>query len=427
MEAARRRITGTVAKSQIATRGAKLAGAENVSAKNATNVVKTTAAGITKSRRDAFADVTNSKNANVRTLRNASKTATNAATAFIGALKPDTASQNPTAARRVKAASKVTQPAAKATKAKAPAKQTKTEEAQRVYAPPKPAQRDQNYIHPLDLQDMGNHLMAGEYALDIFSYMRDMEHKLLPTSDYMKEQAQIEWKFRRVLIDWMLYIHERFNLHPETLFLAVNIVDRFLTQRQVSQEKLQIVGIAALLIASKYEEQYTPPVSQFVYMAKGAFSDKEVLRFERTILYVLEFELGFPAPTHFLRRISKAEQYCIETRTIAKFFLEVGLLDERFIRFPPSMMAAASMWIARRIMSKGPWNADLEYFSGYKEKDLILCVQALVAYLEETLPFKNASYATVFKKYSHEKFLKAAQYVENWMVQELQKLKKRQA
>jgi G2/mitotic-specific cyclin 1/2 len=372
--------------------------------------------GISKTTRGAFADVTNAKTANVR--RPASKAASNAAAAVIGTLKPDTAIQTTNAAtnRRAKAAGKVAQTTKKA--AAPEPKVAKAEVEANVYVP---AQPEATFVHPLDIKDMENHLMAGEYAPEIFAYMREMESRLMPKSNYMDEQPNIEWRFRRILVDWMVSIHDRFGLHPETLFLAVNIVDRFLSQCPCVAEKLQVIGIAAILIASKYEEQYTPPVQNFVMMANGAFSDKEVLRWERNILYVLEFELGWPSPTHFLRRVSKAENYCLETRTIAKFFLEIALMDERLIGYPPSKIAAASLWIARRICQKGGWTADLSYFSGYSNDDLIKCAQKLIAYLEENIPFKNSQFKAVFRKY--EKLMRVTTVVENWMMKEMQRLK----
>jgi G2/mitotic-specific cyclin 2 len=63
---------------------------------------------------------------------------------------------------------------------------------------------------------------------------------------------------REMLVDWMCQAHLRYHMLPETLWIAVNIVDRFLTIRAVSLVKLQLVGITALFIAAKYEEILAP-------------------------------------------------------------------------------------------------------------------------------------------------------------------------
>ena len=76
---------------------------------------------------------------------------------------------------------------------------------------------------------------------------------------------------------------------------------------------------------------------------------------ERTILYTLGFRLGSPCPLTFLRRISKAEQYDIPSRTVAKYLIEVTILDEKFLAYHPSLLAAASTWLARKMLKKGDW------------------------------------------------------------------------
>ena len=76
----------------------------------------------------------------------------------------------------------------------------------------------------------------------------------MPNPHYMEFQTEIQWSMRAVLMDWLVQVHGRFALLPETLFLTVNYVDRFLSAKIVSIGKLQLVGATALLIASKYEE-----------------------------------------------------------------------------------------------------------------------------------------------------------------------------
>lgn len=94
--------------------------------------------------------------------------------------------------------------------------------------------------------------------------------------------------------------------------------------RTVPLDKLQLVGITALLIAAKYEEVYVPSVNQIVYIADGAYTNNQIIKAERYMLSMLQFNLQFPNPLNFLRRCSKADDYNIQTRTLAKYFMEVG-------------------------------------------------------------------------------------------------------
>merc|ERR1712029_1314543 len=96
----------------------------------------------------------------------------------------------------------------------------------------------------------------------------------------------------------------------ETLYTTIAIIDRYLQveipRNVVSRSKLQLVGVAAMLIAAKYEEIYAPEVKDFVYITDRAYTEKEILKMEIKILSTLSFDLGRPLPLHFLRRASKA-------------------------------------------------------------------------------------------------------------------------
>jgi G2/mitotic-specific cyclin 3/4 len=178
---------------------------------------------------------------------------------------------------------------------------------------------------------------------------------MMPNPFYMDQQAEIQWSMRSVLMDWMTQVHCRFQLLPETLFLAVNYVDRFLSAKVVSLGKLQLVGATAIFVAAKYEEINCPSVQEIVYMVDHGYTVEEILKAERFMLSMLQFELGWPGPMSFLRRISKADDYDLETRTLAKYFLEVTIMDERFVGCVPSYIAAGAHCLARMMLGKGDW------------------------------------------------------------------------
>lgn len=207
----------------------------------------------------------------------------------------------------------------------------------------------------LDAEDMGDPLMVAEYAVEIFDYLRELEITTMPNPSYMDHQDNLQWNLRGILVDWLIEVHTRFHLLPETIFLAVNIIDRFLSARIVELDRLQLVGITAMFIASKYEEVLSPHIGNFKHIADNGFTEAEILRAERFVLSALEYDLGYPNPMNFLRRISKADNYDIQTRTIGKYFLEISLLDHRFMPYQPSHIAAASMYLARVILERGEW------------------------------------------------------------------------
>ena len=121
-------------------------------------------------------------------------------------------------------------------------------------------------VPDIDLEDANDPLAVTDYVVDIFNYLRDLEVKYQPPANYMDAQTDVTWKMRSTLVTWLVEVHFKYRLYAETLFLTVSIMDRFLAEKQVSKDKLQLVGVASMLIASKFEEIFSPSVQDFVYV-----------------------------------------------------------------------------------------------------------------------------------------------------------------
>jgi hypothetical protein len=175
----------------------------------------------------------------------------------------------------------------------------------------------------------------------------------------MENQKDLAWKMRGILNDWLIEVHTQFRLLPETLFLAINIIDRFLSVRVVSLAKLQLVGITCLFMSCKFEEIMSPSVKSFLKSADSSYTESEILQAERYVLKSLDWNMSYPNPVHFLRRVSKADEYDVNVRTVAKYLLEIPCVEWRLIAAPPSLTAAASIWLARLVLGREQWVSDM--------------------------------------------------------------------
>ncbi|WEW60692.1 G2/mitotic-specific cyclin [Emydomyces testavorans] len=261
----------------------------------------------------------------------------------------------------------------------------------------------------LDAEDVYDPLMVSEYVIEIFDYLREIEPQTMPNPNYIEHQEELEWKMRGILVDWLVEVHTRFRLLPETLFLAVNIIDRFLSIDMVALDRLQLVGVAAMFIASKYEEVLSPHVANFSHVADETFSDKEILDAERHILATLNYDISYPNPMNFLRRISKADNYDVPTRTFGKYLMEISLLDHRFMCYRQSHIAAAAMYFARLIFERGPWDSTLAYYAGYTKEEILPVFHLMVDYL-----YRPVTHEAFYKKYASKRFLKASIHARHW-------------
>lgn len=253
-----------------------------------------------------------------------------------------------------------------------------------------------------DRVDIDNPQCAVEYVADIYAHYRKEESKFQPKMDYMKEQTDINEKMRMILIVWLVEVHQKYKLKPETLFLAVNIVDRFLERRQVSRKKLQLVGVTSLLIAAKYEEIYAPEIRDFVYITDRAFSKQEILDMEIIMLNTLKFHITVPTALHFLDRLHRVTLCDEVNKCLGHYLLELALVETRMHQYAPSHLAAATMFLTNKLLHVHPsWPATLIKQTRYTEGIIKNCAKDMCGLLEDA---NRSAVAPLRKKYASEKY-----------------------
>uniref|UniRef100_A0A4W5PTW9 Cyclin B2 n=1 Tax=Hucho hucho TaxID=62062 RepID=A0A4W5PTW9_9TELE len=224
-------------------------------------------------------------------------------------------------------------------------------------------------VEDIDEGDSDLPQLCSEYIKDIYGYLQRLETQQSVRPKYMNGY-EINGRMRALLIDWLIQVHSRFQLLQETLYLTVAVLDRFLQVQTIGRKKLQLVGVTAMLLASKYEEMYSPEIGDFVYITDNAFTKAHIREMEQLILQSLNFELGRPLPLHFLRRASKAGNADVEKHTLAKYLMELTLLDYDMVHYHPSEIAAASLCLSQLLLDELNWTPTQEHYSTYSEYHL---------------------------------------------------------
>lgn len=175
----------------------------------------------------------------------------------------------------------------------------------------------------------------------------------------MTQQNDVNEKMRAILIDWLIEVHLKFKLVPETMYVTVNLIDRFLAKKSIPRNKLQLVGVTAMFCASKYEEIYAPEVRDFVYISDKAYSREEILKMEGTLLGVLNFNVTAPSPYAFLKRFVKVAGFLRpeESREerLCSYLVELTLQEYRMLKYLPSVIAASAVCLAQKMLRSGSW------------------------------------------------------------------------
>ncbi|KAK0496222.1 g2/mitotic-specific cyclin cdc13 [Armillaria luteobubalina] len=287
-------------------------------------------------------------------------------------------------------------------------------EAERVAAHLEDLAEDDEDWDDLDAEDEDDPLMVSEYVIEVCQYMKEVEARTLPDPTYMEQQEELDWNKRAILHDWMLQVHTMYRCVPETFFLYVNIFDRFLSLRpMVSISRLQLVGISCFFVAAKFEESIAPSVEDIVRLAGEQYTVTEMLKAEQYVLKTLNWDLSYTGPMSWLRRGSKADDLEVTARTIAKYLLEVGCIEWRLVATPASLVAAASLWLARLALGREEWTPNLAHYSTFKENELLPTANILLNHL---LRLEDRQSATLIKKYSSKKFAKASLTMRRWVL-----------
>ncbi|XP_062164533.1 cyclin-A2-4-like [Alnus glutinosa] len=248
---------------------------------------------------------------------------------------------------------------------------------------------DMTILSNLDIIDIDADLkeprLCSIYAPDIYSNLRVAELARRPCPHFMETiQRDITQSMRGMLVDWLVEVSEGYKLASNTLYLTIYLIDWYLTGNCIERQRLQLLGITCMLLASKYEEGHAPHVEEFCLITGNIYTREEVLELEIQVLKYLGFQLFSPTTKTFLRRFLRAGQASYQTPSIeleylANYLAESTLIDYGFLNFLPSAIAASAVFLARWTLdqSNDPWNPTLEHYTSYKASDLKIIVLAI--------------------------------------------------
>ncbi|NWZ64769.1 CCNB2 protein, partial [Acrocephalus arundinaceus] len=260
-----------------------------------------------------------------------------------------------------------------------------------------------NNVEDIDAEDWENPQLCSDYVKDIYLYLRELELQQSVRPHYLDGRVT-SGRMRAILVDWLVQVHSRFRLLQETLYMCVAIIDRFLQSHPVPRKKLQLVGVTALLIASKYEEILCPDIADFVYITDNAYTTYEIREMEMIILKELNFDLGRPLPIHFLRRASKAGEADAKQHTLAKYLMELTLIDYDMVHHRPSEIAAAALCLSQKILGHNKWGTKQQYYTGYAEDSLVMTMKHMAKNVVKVNE-KLTKYVAIKNKYASTKLL----------------------
>eukprot|EP00199_Chlamydomonas_sp_CCMP681_P002144 CAMPEP_0119109422 /NCGR_PEP_ID=MMETSP1180-20130426/17901_1 /TAXON_ID=3052 ORGANISM="Chlamydomonas cf sp, Strain CCMP681" /NCGR_SAMPLE_ID=MMETSP1180 /ASSEMBLY_ACC=CAM_ASM_000741 /LENGTH=397 /DNA_ID=CAMNT_0007095177 /DNA_START=92 /DNA_END=1285 /DNA_ORIENTATION=+ len=257
--------------------------------------------------------------------------------------------------------------------------------------------------YDVDAANVDDPQACGPYAAAIFSHLRQTETQRRPKPTYLEAvQHDMNAKMRAILVDWLVEVAEEYKLCADTLYLTINFIDRFLSVHIVQRSHLQLVGVACMWVAAKYEEVHPPNVADFCYITDNTYSKEQMVLMEETVLKQLKYELTVPTAKTFLRRMLQVCNPDELLHFLSNYLTELSLLDHNMLNYLPSEIAAAAVCLANLMLRRAAWDCNLQHYSTYTVQDISNCVYSL-ATLHQAVT-GNSQLAAIRDKYGHQRF-----------------------
>jgi hypothetical protein len=221
---------------------------------------------------------------------------------------------------------------------------------------------------------------------------RAREAALCPDPRYLEAQAAgaaaagscdvLTPQMRMIVVSWLVEVADEFGLQPETLHLAVALLDRFLSAtlpQGVPRSVLQMVAVSCVMVAAKDLEVNHPTVEQLTAIAANCFTGQDLLRMERVLLDSLDFNITNQTAFSFLHLYAQGlAGLAPPAAAMAVYLLELVLLDYSLLEFLPSQLAAGALMLSLHTHGQPQLVGRLLHAAGYAPPDMARCVSCLL-------------------------------------------------
>ena len=210
-----------------------------------------------------------------------------------------------------------------------------------------------------------------EYVNDIWdSFLEKEKYNNYSYEDIIQKQTDIKEPMRCILIDWLISLQNKFFMKSKTLFLTVNLIDRYLSQKAIIRTRFQLLGVTALFIASKYEEMYMKNINEFVDITAKTFDKYEILEMESELIDLVEFNLELPLSLDFFCLLGTMYKFDKKEFHLGYFLLEAYLLSLQSCKYKQRQIGLAVCYIIlglRNIQNINPIMKNNNFLKYYSE------------------------------------------------------------
>ncbi|XP_053328155.1 cyclin-F [Spea bombifrons] len=183
---------------------------------------------------------------------------------------------------------------------------------------------------------------------------------------------------RYILIDWLVEVATMKDFSSLCLHMTVGLVDRYLKLRCVPRAKLQLVGIACMVICTRFISKEILTIREAVWLTDNTYKYEDLVRMMGEIISALEGKIRIPTVVDYKDVLAHIAPLDRSTSHLCSYISELSLLYTELSVYSPAQLAAGALLLARILHKQAlPWPAQLAESTGFTLEHLTPCVLLL--------------------------------------------------
>ncbi|KFP40464.1 Cyclin-F, partial [Chlamydotis macqueenii] len=180
---------------------------------------------------------------------------------------------------------------------------------------------------------------------------------------------------RYILIDWLVEVATMKDFSSLCLHMTVGCVDRYLKLRPVPRARLQLLGIACMVICTRFISKEILTIREAVWLTDNTYKYEDLVRMMGEIISALEGKIRIPTIVDYKEVLSNMVSLERRTLHLYSFICELSLLNTSLCVYSPARLAAAALLLAKILHRQAqPWTSQLSECTGFSLEDLLPCV-----------------------------------------------------
>ena len=261
------------------------------------------------------------------------------------------------------------------------------------------------------------HALVDDYGGDIFRYL--IKSEKVNICDYankdifdLQDKKYFNEKNRSIIFNWLVKNNFKWKLKDDTIFMAMNLMDRYISKYPTKNSEFQLIGISSYLIASKYEDIYPPYLDDLSQICNYIYSNDDIIKKEYEILSGLNFDILYNSSYKYLTFLhSVTDKENMKLLYLAQFILELTLENLEILEHSQCLRAISALFLAKKILQiKKSWN-NLKLYYKYDESEIKKVQKKMIGLLNKVIKSKTKN--SVYEKFESSKYKSVSSLLEN--------------